>query len=803
MLRPLAWCLGLGAAGTALTVGTGGAVAPLAAALIGGVAAGAAGNFGHEVCKALDRRVVGKLLDGRSGIAENHVVSQALRLAQLNALGTVLERFDAARAGDRDPARRGEAERFSVELAKFVADQARPAELLAFAKGNEISPRDRELRQAVLDALPDAFDQSLAARRMAGDKEAIAESLRQIRRMVEAAVLAEFPLTLVSPGEELPAPFPALFAGIAVPSGWFDLFIRAAADRIKDAEGKDGGAFERIWNTEQTAMIKAIVEAHSEILRDIKTDTEKLLAGQDELLKQQAEYRAAFQQILANQYAQQAAGVTPKPGPQDRRMIDDALTSRDPERRRAAYLARGIVNMARATHELVLELRQLRPALDQFQPADDEFADSLFEGDLLRAEAKLSRAITLYERAVALRPSDGLAVVALANALMDRGMMPAPDGGEWDADRGEWGASFHRAGEILLPVLEAGYSLSNPGYLPAVWAYAHWWFHLAGAGVAKREAILRSTQALLTAEEAEPNNPVTLRLLGRNFHRFTDDPSQGAETYFKRAIDADPSDIKQKFYYALFLTESDRDNDAAAVFEQCLDINPDDPHVLEAFAFLLSRQPANADPAELMWRHALRISPRHAVGWQRYGRFLAFLPGGAPRAEKVFKDGLANRPNDGALWCEYAVLLEEQPGRETDAIMAYDKVLTLSPNAVEPGVRSVMHKIVAGVFANPEKAGLWIVNEGMTRSDPRLVIAGAWLGVLYAEHSDQEGALTLLKSLQEHFGKSVEFTRQSRCIAQAVATGNRFVTWLDPLSRVIAGELPLSALDRWDAWLSA
>lgn len=69
MWRSLAWCLGLGAASTALTMATGGAAAPFAAALVGGVMGGAAGNFGHEVCQVLDRRVVGKLLEGRSGFA--------------------------------------------------------------------------------------------------------------------------------------------------------------------------------------------------------------------------------------------------------------------------------------------------------------------------------------------------------------------------------------------------------------------------------------------------------------------------------------------------------------------------------------------------------------------------------------------------------------------------------------------------------------------------------------------------------------------------------------------------------------
>jgi hypothetical protein len=282
MLRPLVWCLGLGAASTALTVVTGGAAAPFATALVGGLAGGAAGNFGHEVCKVLDRRVAGKLLDGRSGIAENHVVAQTLRLAQFKALGIVLERFGAARAGNQDSKWRGEADRFSAELGRFVVEQTKSAETLAFASGDEVTVNERELRQAVLNTLPDVFDQGLASRRMSGEAAAITTSLGQIRRMVEGAVLAELRLTLLAPGEEPPPPFPALFAGTTMPDGWFDLFLRDAADRIKNAESKDGGAFEKIWNAEQTAIIKAIVQAHSEILRDIKHETLEIRRRQDD-----------------------------------------------------------------------------------------------------------------------------------------------------------------------------------------------------------------------------------------------------------------------------------------------------------------------------------------------------------------------------------------------------------------------------------------------------------------------------------------------------------------------------------------
>lgn len=143
MFRSLAWCLGLGAAGTALTVTTGGAAAPFAMALVGGVVGGAAGNFGHEVCKALDRQVVGELLDGRSAIAENHVVVQALRLAQLRALETVLRRFDAARSSHHDQRQRSEAQRFSEELARFIREERKAATTLAFVKPSTSAPESK------------------------------------------------------------------------------------------------------------------------------------------------------------------------------------------------------------------------------------------------------------------------------------------------------------------------------------------------------------------------------------------------------------------------------------------------------------------------------------------------------------------------------------------------------------------------------------------------------------------------------------------------------------------------------------
>ena len=137
-----------------------------------------------------------------------------------------------------------------------------------------MAPDEHATRRTVLDALPDAFDQGLATRRATGDRSALIDSLAQVRATVEAAVLAEIRLRTLVEGEDVPPLFLAAFEGTNFPEGWFDLFVRDAASKIKA-----GDDFERIWNAEQLALVKAIAQAQTEILDRIDRRTERTEAA--------------------------------------------------------------------------------------------------------------------------------------------------------------------------------------------------------------------------------------------------------------------------------------------------------------------------------------------------------------------------------------------------------------------------------------------------------------------------------------------------------------------------------------------
>ncbi|MDR3517241.1 MAG: tetratricopeptide repeat protein [Azospirillaceae bacterium] len=243
--------------------------------LAGAVAGGLAGNLATDLFKFLHRRVGERFFDGWSGVDENHHVTRALRLAQINALRAVLTDFTAATAGDPDIARQHEARRFTEVLTDFLDRETKAAQAGAFTADED---RAQAIRYEVLQALPDAFDQGLAARRTAQDRPAILDSLKQVQTVVEAGVLAEIRLQTLGPDGAthdrfagFPPMFGACFAGTDDRDGWFGLFVRDAAAKIKD-----DGEFERIWNAEQVALVKAIVQADTEVLQEIAARVQRI-----------------------------------------------------------------------------------------------------------------------------------------------------------------------------------------------------------------------------------------------------------------------------------------------------------------------------------------------------------------------------------------------------------------------------------------------------------------------------------------------------------------------------------------------
>jgi hypothetical protein len=226
------------AAGAAAAVSPAAGAAVVAANAVSGVASRLAGTFGTKFV----RRTAERYFAHWGAIDEHDVLIRELRRAQLRALWKVLLQFEKARATDPDAERQAQGDTFCEYLRKFLDEETANVEILTWAGVDGTTDQENALRRQVLECLPEGFDESLGVRHHAGLKTA-AETvvLEELRRLVF---------------EDIPPLFRSAFeSGQSGHDGWFDLFTRDAAARLKA-----GGEFERIWNAEQTSVIRRIAQ---------------------------------------------------------------------------------------------------------------------------------------------------------------------------------------------------------------------------------------------------------------------------------------------------------------------------------------------------------------------------------------------------------------------------------------------------------------------------------------------------------------------------------------------------------------
>lgn len=265
MAREYLWSLVLATGGAALLAG---AASPVTASLVAGnLLGGAAGNLLYTAFAADEERIVAAIFRRNPGVDENFHILLALRQSHLKALKQVITIFDSAWPSDTDRARQIEAKRFSGEAKRF---------LRAAGLGKETgSGEAAELERSLFSSLPDAFEAALATRGSRPPESAFAEA-RAARREIEVAVLQELLAETGTTEAELPPSFPNAFAG-QPRDGWFDLFVRDGAARLKANPG-----FRSIWTAEHIARIGHQVGRFHEMLRSIKGDTETLIAFAEE-----------------------------------------------------------------------------------------------------------------------------------------------------------------------------------------------------------------------------------------------------------------------------------------------------------------------------------------------------------------------------------------------------------------------------------------------------------------------------------------------------------------------------------------
>jgi DNA polymerase III epsilon subunit-like protein len=198
----------------------------------------------------------------------------------------VSQQWEKARRSDPDPQRRSEAAIFSDLLGKFLDAEIDKIKSLTLATITATKREEAALRRRILAQLPESFDAGLALRHEQSQVDRVPQTGLPVRKMAELVVLEELRASVF---EQIPALFLSAFHGGSEGSdGWFDLYVRDAAAKLKS-----GSEFERIWNAEQVALVRDVVESAA-------AQTEAIAAWLPETTKALREYGMALNALAGD-----------------------------------------------------------------------------------------------------------------------------------------------------------------------------------------------------------------------------------------------------------------------------------------------------------------------------------------------------------------------------------------------------------------------------------------------------------------------------------------------------------------------
>ena len=111
-----------------------------------------------------------------------------------------------------------------------------------------------------------------------------------------------------------------------------------------------------------------------------------------------------------------------------------------------------------------------------------------------------------------------------------------------------------------------------------------------------------------------------------------------AETYYKRAIEADPKHANNLGNYALFLENERGDPDGAETYyKRAIEADPKHANNLGNYATFLKNERGDPDGAETYYKRAMKAAPKNASILGKYATFLANERGDLDAAETYFK----------------------------------------------------------------------------------------------------------------------------------------------------------------------
>jgi Tfp pilus assembly protein PilF len=169
-----------------------------------------------------------------------------------------------------------------------------------------------------------------------------------------------------------------------------------------------------------------------------------------------------------------------------------------------------------------------------------------------------------------------------------------------------------------------------------------------------------------------------------NFLKDIKKDYNGAERYYKKALELDQVSAINNGNYAIFLTDIKKDYDGAErYYKKALELDPNRANTNDNYAVFLKNIKKDYDGAERYYKKALELDPNRANTNYNYAVFLKNIKKDYDGAERYYKKALELDPDSADNNSNYAVFLKDIKKDYDGAERYYKKALELDPDSAD------------------------------------------------------------------------------------------------------------------------
>ena len=299
-----------------------------------------------------------------------------------------------------------------------------------------------------------------------------------------------------------------------------------------------------------------------------------------------------------------------------------------------------------------------------------------------------------------------------------------------------------------------------------------------------------------------PDNPLAFRYAAAF---FADQRPEQAEQLYKHLISIEPSSRSTTDYAAFLAGRAGRAEEAEALFNRALALDPRNPITLARFASLLADRPERRAQAAELYTRAIASEPHaaHPAILTAYASFLGEDPNHYSEAEELFRRAINASEGNPSTIARYALFLSRQPARKEEALTAFFNALRRDPanDLARIGALTLL------IAAFDRTVWLRLTLETLSPENerlPRTALFAVLLFNLVAFNTDQsdDRAIRQLKRLLQNAGPLSDWPFEVQ-LAHLRAEHHPDLHHLQTLALVINGQAEASALDTWPRWRNA